>query len=102
MMVFYISGVGYLVGRILDEDDEKWTLEYPGVVVIAHRNGVAHANIVELVPQFFLNQRELAEKFPILKSQSMFCGRMSTDLNNMYFEFAKKMRMKFTGIVLPD
>jgi hypothetical protein len=100
-MVFYIPGAGYVVGRVVDEDDEKWAVEYPGLVILTQQDGMTHANIVELVPQFFLNQRELAEKFPIPKSQPMFCGRMSTGLNNMYFEFAKKMKVKFSGIVLP-
>lgn len=100
-MVFYMPGVGYVVARVLDSDDEKWTVEYPGLVVITQRNGVAHANIVELVPQFFLNQRELAEGFPIARSLVFFHGRMSTELNNMYFEFVQKMKAKFTGLVLP-
>jgi hypothetical protein len=101
-MVFYIPGVGYVVAGVLDSDDETWRVEYPGLIVITQRNGVAHANIVELVPQFFLNQRELTEGFPITRSLVMFHGRMSTELNNMYFEFTRKMKAKFTGIVLPS
>lgn len=100
-MIFYIPGVGYVVARVIDSDDESWTVEYPGLVVLMQNNGMTHANIVELVPQFFLNQRELSEQFTIARHRVMFHGRMSTELNNLYFNFATKMKERFTGLVLP-
>lgn len=99
-MVFYIPGVGYVVARVIDSDDDGWTVEYPGLVVLMQNNGMTHANIVELIPQFFLNQRDLSEKLVIPRSRAMFHGRMSTELNNLYFNFSMKMREKFTGLVL--
>jgi len=100
LKLFNVVGVGFVAGEVVDANNDTVYLKFPGVLKAFQTPQGTGLHIVDIVPEFLDNFRELAEKWPLKRNFILMTGGMKPEMEGIYGEFVKGLIQRLTGIRL--
>jgi len=100
LKLFNVVGTGFVAGEVIDASNDTLYLKFPGVLKAFQTPQGTGLHIVDIVPEFLDNFRELVERMPLPRGLILMTGGMKPEMENIYGEFVKTLIQRLTGIHL--
>ena len=100
LKLFNVVGTGFVAGEVVDASNDAFFLKFPGVLQAYQTPKGTGLHVVDIVPEFLDNHRELVERFPLRRGLVLMMGGMKPEMVGIYGEFVKGLIKRLTGIEL--
>jgi hypothetical protein len=94
----FMTKFGFIIGEQIKEADDQVILENPGLIQMAQSEGGMKFIISKMFPPILANEKELYKKFPIRKTDIVYCGPAIPDMIQSFKKYVGTLIENRSGI----
>ena len=97
--LYSATGIGFIIGEKISQDEKNVYLKYPAVLVLQAQTPQGPRDmLMEPVPNIFASKEEMMKRFSLKKDIIIYGGKPEQKLAEMYEQYATQLQTRLSGI----